>query len=299
MTVEYETLDRCILCGGERIRLYDAKSSTYRCGDCGVIFDNPRPSGRSIALFYSAKDSYIRKLDKEAAHQALSRRQVKDVLRFARGGDLLDVGAGYGQFLLEAKNYFNVWGTEVSSEAVALARKKYGIELFHGEVERFAEKENRRFDVVTLFQVIEHFPYPGRALDACISLLKPGGLLYIAAPNESCCSLRRILPGLFSAAGIKKFRPFSIRGLRKIDCSAMNEIHVSHFSEKIIRRCLEKRGMKILGCGVDFLDPYSFKSGLVQIPRHILYYASLLIRLITRMNIYNGLWIAARKMQEF
>ncbi len=75
----------------------------------------------------------------------------------------------------------------------------------------------------------------------------------------------------------------------------MNEIHLSHFSEPVLKRYLRGLGMRIVGSGVDFLDPYTFSPGVIQIPRHVLYIAALAVRALLRVNIYNGMWIAARK----
>jgi len=294
MNSKPEHLEYCILCGSNKIRELDKAALLSRCEDCGLVFDNPRPTFQAIREYYSRKGTYDRKIGAQTAHERLSRTQVRQVRKFLKHGEILDVGAGFGQFLAHARKFFTISGTEVSSEGVELAGQMYGIELLKGEVEQ-VDPGARRFDGITLFQVVEHFSFPGRTLTHCVRLLKPDGLLYIAAPNEAGYSLRVVLPRLLSLLGIAKFKAFGKKGLRRIDLESMNEIHLSHFSEPVLKRYLRGLGMRIVGSGVDFLDPYTFSPGVIQIPRHVLYIAALAVRALLRVNIYNGMWIAARK----
>jgi hypothetical protein len=75
----------------------------------------------------------------------------------------------------------------------------------------------------------------------------------------------------------------------------MGEIHVSHFSEPVLKKALRDCGFRAIGSGVDFLDPFVFRKGPVQIVRHILYAIALVIRRVAGINIYNCLWVIARK----
>jgi 2-polyprenyl-3-methyl-5-hydroxy-6-metoxy-1,4-benzoquinol methylase len=287
-------LDKCILCESPGILWFDRALNLSQCSDCGLIFDNPRPSIDEIAAFYSRRGSYNRKLATEEQHDALSRTQVRRVRRFCSQGDLLDIGAGFAQFLHCAQNHFTVTGTELSDEGIALAKSKYGIELSRGEVEDidFGEK---KFDMITMSQVLEHFPYPGRTLRHCISMLKDNGILYISVPNEASYSLRMVLPALLSAAGLPKFRAFRHGGHRKIDLNSMREIHLSHFSDKVLRTYLEGIGLELVDSGIEFLDPFTFTRGVLQVPRYITFGIAWAIRILTGANIYNSFWIAARK----
>jgi 2-polyprenyl-3-methyl-5-hydroxy-6-metoxy-1,4-benzoquinol methylase len=283
----------CILCGNKGIVPFDVRALLWRCPQCSLIFDNPRPTLRAITGYYSQKGKYGPWLEVEANLDVLRRKLLQRILGFKGSGDLLEIGAGIGHFISLARRHFSCTGTEISSEAVEIAKSRFGVDLLQGEAESldFGGKE---FDVVVLFHVLEHLPYPGRTLCHCKNLLKPDGILYIAVPNEALYSLRVLLPALLSLIGIKKYRSFSHKGFRRIGMG-LEEIHLSHFSEPALRRFLKSEGFSMAGSGMDFIDPFTHRKGAIQIPRHALYYASRAIYALTGINTYNSLWIAAKK----
>lgn len=103
------------------------------------------------------------------------------VARIPRGASVLDVGCGAGAFLVKAKaRTQDVTGVELTHTSAERARKA-GISVFElpvGEVDR-------KYDVVTSFQVLEHIADPLPFLTDCLAALKPGGQLIIAVPNNA------------------------------------------------------------------------------------------------------------------
>jgi 2-polyprenyl-3-methyl-5-hydroxy-6-metoxy-1,4-benzoquinol methylase len=112
---------------------------------------------------------------------------------------LLDIGCAYGPFLrAAAEEGFRPLGIDPAAEAVAHVREKLGLEAVRGFFPGDPGREiagGRRFDVVSLWYVIEHFPDPGRALEAIRRLLKPGGVLAFSTPSLRGISGRRSLKG--------------------------------------------------------------------------------------------------------
>lgn len=292
-TVAYETLHQCILCDSAEITSFDGELCLSKCRQCGLVFDNPRPAFDSIARYYSQEGKYDDRLPIEGGIDRHCQGLVKRLRRYKPTGNLLDVGAGTGQFLQWAKDHYLVEGTEISEEAIAFAQRKYGISLRKGEVEDI-DFEDRTFDVLTMFQVLEHVPSPRRTLLHCRRLLKDDGLLFIVVPNEAPYSLRLLLPRLFGMLGVARFKPFVRRGLRKIDLESMWEVHLSHFSEPALRHGLERCGYDVVGSGVEFHDAFMFSKGLPQVSRHILYGLAVVLKRLTGLNIYNCMWVAAR-----
>jgi SAM-dependent methyltransferase len=105
------------------------------------------------------------------------RRYAKLMERFSKPGRILDVGAAAG-FLLSgfAEAGWSGCGIEPNQSMAASARER-GLCVFPGTLEDFRDDE--RFDLVSLVQVLAHFVDPLRALERAASLTKVGGLWLI------------------------------------------------------------------------------------------------------------------------
>lgn len=92
---------------------------------------------------------------------------------------LLDVGAGTGDFLLGAKEGdWKVCGMEPNSNAIKKAAEK-GVTLYSD----FSELENKKFDVITLWHVLEHLPDLDKQIEKFRNVLAENGTLIVAVPN--------------------------------------------------------------------------------------------------------------------
>ncbi|HYL34754.1 MAG TPA: class I SAM-dependent methyltransferase [Bryobacteraceae bacterium] len=139
-------------------------------------------------------------------------------------GTLIDIGAASGFFLsLARRRGWRVSGVEPSDFASSLARDK-GLDVRTGTVENchFAAGA---FDVVTMWDVIEHIPDPRRAIASIVSLLKPGGLIAINTP-DSTCLLARLLKTKWHLV--------------------VPPEHLNLFSRESLRLLLAKHGLEVL-----------------------------------------------------
>lgn len=98
---------------------------------------------------------------------------------------VFDIGFGFAQALLYfRKKGMSPSGLEPSPEGVAYARSQ-GLEVYQAGIEDFSCVGNKRYDVVTLINVLEHLRNPLETLrNIKEKLLKPRGLLVIDVPNE-------------------------------------------------------------------------------------------------------------------
>lgn len=108
------------------------------------------------------------------------------------GGRLLDVGANFGHFLSLAKEHYDAWGLEPSPFAARWARENLGVDIEVGTIEEAPSTLDGAFDIVTLWDVIEHVPDPETSLRRIAGLLSPGGLLLLSTPDASS-SVARLL----------------------------------------------------------------------------------------------------------
>lgn len=94
---------------------------------------------------------------------------------------LLDVGCGLGFFLKEMYPFWKVTGMEVSKYAVDRIKAELsGVNIFQAELENVIL--NRRFDVITAFDALEHIPNLPKALKNAYQLLRSGGLFVSSIP---------------------------------------------------------------------------------------------------------------------
>lgn len=161
-----------------------------RCENCGLLIIDPQPSWEELSAHYPKEyHAYLRKDTRMLAFLrgfGLQKR-VKSILRRAtvQKGNLLDVGCATGDFLyaFQVNSHWDVTGLEIVPEAAAIARAK-GLTIIEEELED-AGLADSSFDVITLWDVLEHMPDPAKVLLVCFDLLKPGGILVIKCPDPA------------------------------------------------------------------------------------------------------------------
>ena len=96
---------------------------------------------------------------------------------------VLDVGCGFGEKATMMKVLgASVTGLDISTNAVKFMKEKLGIESYRTSIEEFSGHKNH-FDIVTMFEFIEHPLKPLSAIHLAVERLKAGGLLAIVTPN--------------------------------------------------------------------------------------------------------------------
>jgi len=103
-------------------------------------------------------------------------------VRMARPhGTLLDVGCAFGRFLEVAAPFYTCEGLDVSRYALVEAHRRVpDVPLHHVAIQDFVA--DRRFEVITCFDVLEHVPELTQALGRLRALLVPGGVLVAVVP---------------------------------------------------------------------------------------------------------------------
>jgi SAM-dependent methyltransferase len=110
------------------------------------------------------------------------------------GGSILDVGCGTGIFLNEMRSAgWMVRGVEPSSFAVSYARKIFDLDIYQGVLEK-TNFQMKTFDVITLWDVLEHTQSPSSTLKKICSILEPSGWLIMNIPNPHSIDRRLFGP---------------------------------------------------------------------------------------------------------
>lgn len=150
------------------------------CRHCGLVYANPRWSSDDVMSAYSAvqDDTYI---EERLGRELTFRHHLQSMERIvgpAGGRRLLDVGAYIGVFVeMAAAAGWRAEGVEPSEWAAAEAQRR-GLNVQLGTLES-ADLAAESFDVVTLWDVIEHLADPAVELERAARLLRPGGWLVV------------------------------------------------------------------------------------------------------------------------
>jgi 2-polyprenyl-3-methyl-5-hydroxy-6-metoxy-1,4-benzoquinol methylase len=159
----------------------------WQCTTCGLLFLWPVPDHPFL------HEHYQEYLSVDAEKVVAWGHEMAPVIKntagslaglFPEKGKILDIGCGYGFFLEEMhKRGWQVEGVELSKPAAQIARQKTGATIHSCSVEDM--EISSRYDVITLFYVIEHVADPLGILRTIRKLLAPGGLLVLRYPNTS------------------------------------------------------------------------------------------------------------------
>lgn len=199
-----ERYDNCPLCTSEEISdflvakdhlLSSEEFSLSKCQSCGFVFTQNVPPPEKIGAYYQSND-YVSHSDtrkgllNKAYHMArniMLGKKFSMVNAISKGKNLLDIGTGTGYFpaFMKKKGY-TVTGVEIDEKAREFARSEFGFDVF-SPPEFLDHKIDGKFDVITLWHVLEHLEDFDLYLERMLEYLAPGGTLIIALPN--CSSL--------------------------------------------------------------------------------------------------------------
>lgn len=209
--------------------LYACTSSAYgecgpivRCDACGFIYQNPQPDPDSILAAYEGVIDSRYDEEREGRVHTFGGELARLEAHLTPGA-LLDVGAHIGVFVEVARDRgWNAEGVEPSRWAVDMARAR-GLPMTCGTVDDLPVPRPP-FDVVTLWDVIEHLPDPLFEVGRLKRLLRPGGILAISTMDIDA-PVARLLG---------RHWPWYM------------QMHLVYFSRATLRRLVEQAGYEVV-----------------------------------------------------
>ena len=201
---------------------YGRTGPLFICNSCTfkfVIFSE------ATHRFYSEMVDH--EYEEGSSYRCLQQRRIIDkLLKFKKNSgclELLDVGAGTGLLLQEAKRQnIEAIGLEPSKWACEIGTKK-GLKLINGVLPN-NEVNSKSYDIITLVDVIEHVEDPVNLLQLCNRQLKPDGILLLNTPDS------------------KSFLALTLR----YKWWHYRIAHIGYFSKKTLKLAFDKSGFKIL-----------------------------------------------------
>ena len=199
LPIEWEETN-CLLCGGRRYKcLTEAPDvsatgqglwfAVVQCQECGLCFTNPRPSRAAMVQFYPPETYPPHQARPERAGRWfggwnwLRGGTERKLLARVGQGRLLDFGCGGGSFLQRMDSQgWQVTGLDISATTVCRVRADLGLRVLVGSLPH-PELQPESFDVITMWQSLEHVHAPRETLREAHTLLAKGGKLLVAVPN--------------------------------------------------------------------------------------------------------------------
>lgn len=191
----------CLVCDGVG-RPFSVRGDVplVRCSGCGLEWQHPLPDAEVLDALYG--DDYFERWGATPAEFEAVRGMKRatyaallDRLEPHRSaGVLLDVGCAFGYLVeLAGERGYDAFGLDRNADAIGRASEPLAARLHCGELDAQAFA-GKRFDVITLVDVLEHVPRPDDLLAACRARLEPEGLLVLIVPNAASFT-RRLFRG--------------------------------------------------------------------------------------------------------
>jgi 2-polyprenyl-3-methyl-5-hydroxy-6-metoxy-1,4-benzoquinol methylase len=194
-----------------------------RCRDCGLQYISPRLRSDLILASYADGEDpvYVSQMDARERTFASALARIERLT--GAPGTLLDIGTAAGGFLAAAKRRgWRAEGCEPNRWLAAWGSRQYGVRIRPGSV--FEQNyEPQQFDVITLWDVIEHTTDPKATLEHCRTLLKPDGVLIVNYPDIGSWIARAL-------------------GRRWL---FLTSVHLHYFDRTTIRRLLDSTGFDV------------------------------------------------------
>ena len=199
------------------------------------LVTSPRPRTENLMTYYES-DNYISHTDAnqnifDKTYQLVKKITIKSKIKKLKKAhsnaiSVLDVGCGTGDFLATCKeNKYKVFGIEPNDKARNRALIKVNADTIFKDFISLQEKTNSKFDIITLWHVLEHVPNLLDYTKALKDLLNPDGILIIAVPN---------------------FKSFDANFYKSFWAAYDVPRHLWHFSKESISELFKKVDLKIV-----------------------------------------------------
>lgn len=187
--------------GKDRFLKKSGNFQLVMCSNCGIFYTYPQLSTNEMKTYYpddyicyvpaiDIEKSFLKRIDKR---QGVAKRRREIAKRYKGTGKILDIGCATGNFLGEMKRFgWDCFGIEPDKKSAEYATMTYELQIFNGYLDEIHFPDNY-FDVITMWDVLEHTKDPRLIITEVFRILKNGGLLFLSLPNSN--SLERFIFG--------------------------------------------------------------------------------------------------------
>jgi 2-polyprenyl-3-methyl-5-hydroxy-6-metoxy-1,4-benzoquinol methylase len=226
---------RCCVCGNSSAKEFQLKYqknhfAVVTCNKCGFHFIPPYYRNKINYTQYKNADvtTAVRAGNNWAKIQRHKLR-FKFIQKFIKKGKLFDLGAGWGHFMLAGKELgYDVYGVEISEQPYLYCVNDLKLPVDH--IDFFDLDESKKFDLITMWDVLEHIDRADVFLEKCSKLNQMNGYLFLQVPQIDSFIAKR----------------------HKDNWKMMGLDHVNYFSKQTITKILENHGYQVVSIKSSF-----------------------------------------------
>jgi SAM-dependent methyltransferase len=195
-----------------------------QCPHCRLVFyDGNVQSDALYSQDYFEGGEYLDYQADKNIHQMNFKDRIDELRRWKPQGRLLEIGSAYGFFLELAQRHWQASGMDVTPEGVDHAKKAMNLDARLVDFLTLPE-EVETYDLICLWDTVEHLPHPVRVMEKAGRWLKPGGVLAVTTGDIG--------------SGVARWRKERWRQVHP-------PTHLFYFSEETLRRGFEQAGLRV------------------------------------------------------
>jgi 2-polyprenyl-3-methyl-5-hydroxy-6-metoxy-1,4-benzoquinol methylase len=181
----WKKVSYCPVCGSNKKNLFliKLKINIFECQKCFSGFSGLIP--RNFEDLYNNNEQFVQDQKdygsiRKYRIDTFGRERLRLLKKFKNKGNLLDIGCGNGWFLETVKNYYNSHGLELNVPMAKFTSQYLSIKVF----DNYKKIKKNFYDIITLFDVIEHVEKPFKYVEYIGRFLKKNGHMLIFTPNK-------------------------------------------------------------------------------------------------------------------
>jgi 2-polyprenyl-3-methyl-5-hydroxy-6-metoxy-1,4-benzoquinol methylase len=164
-----------------------------KCAKCGIEYVDEEISQEKISSYYEIVEDPTYFAEQKAREKTFKNYLKKLEKIYLKKGKLLDIGTFTGLFVkIASDNGWNSTGLEPNRWGVEYGKKNYGVTIINKALRSDAVPKSS-FDVITMWDVIEHFINPVSEMEKVFKFLKPGGIFVFSTvdPESLVAKIRK------------------------------------------------------------------------------------------------------------